>query len=164
MTKYYLYETNAPFDEKAFRSALDSLESPYDLTVMSQTSGCIVADENFLMGLGHLVLPLHDDLRIIITFLCAHARGPLEEKALKQAVAYFPNQALYLTDVLMKEFSFGDYSSLPLLSAEFKDVPHELMLTAGTFLRCGLNASLASENLIIHRNTFNYRLARFIER
>jgi hypothetical protein len=164
MTKYYLYETSGSFDEKAFRSALSSLGSPYDLTVLSPTKGFIIADENFLMGLGNLVLPLHDDLRVVITFLCAHANGPLEEKALKQAVAYFPNQALYLTDVLMKEFSFGDYSSLPLLSAEFKDVPHELLLTAGTFLRCGLNASLAAENLIIHRNTFNYRLARFIEK
>jgi DNA-binding PucR family transcriptional regulator len=63
----------------------------------------------------------------------------------------------------MKEFSFGDYSSIPLLNAEFKEVPHELLLTAGTFLRCGLNASLAAETLIIHRNTFNYRLAQFID-
>ncbi|MCI2111403.1 MAG: helix-turn-helix domain-containing protein [Bacilli bacterium] len=164
MTKFYLYQTSAPFDEKAFGNALDSLGAPYDWTALSPTEGYLVADENFLMGLGNLVMPLHDDLRVIVTFLCAHARGPLEQKALRQAVAYFPNQALYLTDVLMKEFSFGDYSSLPLLSAEFKGVPHELMLTAGTFLRCGLNATLASENLIIHRNTFNYRLSRFIER
>jgi hypothetical protein len=31
-------------------------------------------------------------------------------------------------------------------------------------LRCGLNASLAAETLIIHRNTFNYRLAQFIDK
>jgi DNA-binding PucR family transcriptional regulator len=68
-----------------------------------------------------------------------------------------------MSDILMKEFSFGDFSSLPLLSQEFKAVPHELLLTAGAFLRCGLNASLAAETLIIHRNTFNYRLAQFID-
>lgn len=164
MTKFCLYLSSGPFDEKVFRSTLDGLASPYDLTVLTPTSGYLVADENFLIHLAKIAFPLHESLHVAITFVCAHARGPLEEKALKQAAAYFPNQALYLTDVLMKEFSFGDYSSLPLLSAEFKEVSPELMLTAGAFLRCGLNASLASENLIIHRNTFNYRLARFIEK
>ena len=164
MTKFYLYQSGGPFDEKAFRASLDELASPYDLTILTPTTGYLIADENFVIGLEKRAFSLHEALHVVITFLCAHARGPFEEKALKQAAAYFPNQALYLTDVLMKEFSFGDYSSLPLLSAEFKDVPSELMLTAGTFLRCGLNASLAAENLIIHRNTFNYRLARFIEK
>src|SRR5574344_1546209 len=161
MRKYYLYHSSAPLDERLFRSALDSLESPYELFMSAPNEGYVLADENFIIGLGNLVMPIHDDLRVVITFVCAHAKGPLEEKALKEAFSYFPNQALYLTDVLMKELSFGDYSSLPLLSAEFRSVPHELMLTAGTFLRCGLNASLAAENLIIHRNTFNHRLARF---
>lgn len=164
MKKYFLYQTSGPFDTKAFHSALSSLEAPYELTETSATTGYLVAEGEFMIGLSNLVMPLHDDLRVVVTFLCAHARGALEEKALKQAVAYFPNQALFLTDVLMKEFSFGDYSSLPLLSAEFRNVPHELLLTAGTFLRCGLNESLSASNLIIHRNTFNYRLNGFIKR
>ena len=37
-------------------------------------------------------------------------------------------------------------------------------LTAGTYLRCGLDASLAANKLIVHRNTFNYRLNAFIAR
>jgi len=164
MTKFYLYLSSSPFDEKAFRFALTEFASPYDLTVLTPTSGYLVADENFAIALAKMAFSIHESLHVTITFLCAHARGPLEDKALKQAAAYFPNQALYLTDVLMKEFSFGDYSSVPLLGAEFKEVSSELMLTAGAFLRCGLNASLAADNLIIHRNTFNYRLTRFIEK
>lgn len=107
---------------------------------------------------------MHDDLGINLTVIISHKYGPLEEKLLNKAVAYFPNQCLYLTDMLLKELSFGDYSSFPLLSAEFRNVSEELMLTAGTFLRCGLNASLTSETLFIHRNTFNYRLNAFIEK
>lgn len=164
MNKFYLFLASGAIDRDSFKNALDGLGESYDITYQSPEKGYLLADEKFAVRLQGILLPLHDDLGLTITLLSVHKVGPLEEKALKEALAYFPNQCLFLSDVLMKEFSFGDFSSLPLLSQEFKGVPHELLLTAGAFLRCGLNASLAAETLIIHRNTFNYRLARFIER
>jgi hypothetical protein len=163
MNKFYLFLANGAIDRFSFKNALDGLGENYDITYLSAEKGYLLSDEKFAVRLQGILLPLHDDLGLTITLLAVHKIGPLEEKALKEALAYFPNQCLFLSDVLMKEFSFGDYSSLPLLSAEFKDVPHELLLTAGAFLRCGLNASLAAETLIIHRNTFSYRLAQFID-
>jgi hypothetical protein len=163
MNKFYLFESSAPIDKSYFEDALKSSGSAYEITYETPTDGYILADEKFFGILDGLLLPMHDDLGLTISVVAAHREGPLESKALKEAVSYFPNQVLFLSDVLMKEFSFGDYSSLPLLSAEFKGVSHELLLTAGTFLRVGLNASLAAEKLIIHRNTFNYRLNQFID-
>jgi hypothetical protein len=164
MNKYYLFAATGKIDHGYFETALSSTEAVYDITYLSETKGYIVADEKFFTRLEGVLAPMHDDLSITISVVCAHEIKPLEEKALKEALSYFPNQVLYLTDVLMKEFSFGDYSSLPLLSGELKIVPHELLLTAGTYLRCGLDASLAADKLIIHRNTFNYRLNQFIDR
>ena len=163
MNKYYFFLANGDIEKEALKDALDGLGHIYDVTYFSARKGYLLADEKFAVLLQGIVLMIHDDIGVTITFLTAHQSGELEEKLLKEALAYFPNQCLFLSDVLMKEFSFGDFSSLPLLSAEFKKVPHELLLTAGTFLRCGLNASLSAETLIIHRNTFNYRLAQFID-
>jgi hypothetical protein len=163
MNSYYLFLANGAIDRRSFKNALDGLGESYDITYFSPESGYLLSDEKFAVRLQGILLPLHDDIGLTLTIVAAHKIAALEEKAIKEALAYFPNQCLYLSDMLMKEFSFGDYSSLPLLSAEFKDVPHELLLTAGAFLRCGLNASLAAETLIIHRNTFSYRLAHFID-
>jgi|LAHS01.1.fsa_nt_gb hypothetical protein len=163
MNKYYFFLANGKIEREALSDALDGLGVPYEILYLSDEKGYLLADEKFAVRLQGIVLMIHDDIGVTITFLAAHKADELEEKLLKEALAYFPNQCLFMSDILMKEFSFGDFSSLPLLSQEFKAVPHELLLTAGAFLRCGLNASLAAETLIIHRNTFNYRLAQFID-
>jgi len=163
MSKYYFFLANGDIEKDALKDALDGLGQDYDIAYLSNRKGYVMANEKFAVLLQGIVLMIHDDIGVTIAFLAAQTDDELAEKLLKEALAYFPNQCLFLSDVLMKEFSFGDFSSLPLLSAEFKKVPHELLLTAGTFLRCGLNASLAAETLIIHRNTFNYRLAQFID-
>ncbi|MFA9263087.1 MAG: helix-turn-helix domain-containing protein [Undibacterium sp.] len=164
MNKYYIFMASAAINREYFEDALNSLGVPYELTYNGPDRGFLIADENFFEKIDGVLLPLHSDLGLVISILVAHEYSSLEEKAIKEAVAYFPNQALFLTDVLMKEFSFGDFSSVPLLSAELKDVPHDLLLTAGTYLRCGLDASKAAEKLIVHRNTFTYRLNQFVER
>lgn len=164
MNKYYFFLASGKIERQELQSALDGLGVLYDITYLNDSKGYILADETFAVLLQGIVLMIHDDIGVTIAFLAAHKGGDLTEKLLKEALAYFPNQCLFMSDVLMKEFSFGDFSSLPLLSSEFKGVSHELLLTAGTFLRCGLNASLAAETLIIHRNTFNYRLAQFIDK
>lgn len=45
----------------------------------------------------------------------------------------------------------------------FSNIDKEILDTAKAFIECGLNASAASRMLYIHRNTFNYRLKKFIE-
>lgn len=98
-----------------------------------------------------------------IAVVVSHRNWPLEKKLLAEAFGYFPNQCVFLTDVLMKELTFGNFSSIPLLSQEFRDVPKDLMMTAGSFLRSDLNGLKTAEREKIHRNTFNYRLKSFVE-
>jgi DNA-binding protein Fis len=45
----------------------------------------------------------------------------------------------------------------------FSNLDKELLDTARAFIECGLNACAASRMLYIHRNTFNYRLKKFID-
>ncbi len=164
MNKYFLFLSPSSIDRVYFKTALEAAGGDFEITYTSDNKGYFVTDGKFYDVLESLLMTMHDDLGIVITVLVSHEMKALEEKALREAVSYFPNQALFVTDVLLKEFSFGDFSSLPLLKAEFREVPHELMLTAGTYLRVGLNGEEASRMLFIHRNTFNYRLAAFVEK
>lgn len=164
MNKHYLFLSSIPLSKKPFEAALKGSGLRLDgLTYYSPFEGEIVLSKEDYTNISSLLVPLREDLGGAITFLCSHCRDELSRKLLKNALAYFPNQVVFPTDVLMKEMNFADYSSVPLLSNCFSSLDHELLLTAGTYLRCGLDASLAAKELFIHRNTFSYRLNAFIE-
>lgn len=163
MNQSYLFLADFPLDKRAFREGLSSLDASFRLEFLDERKGLIHGNAGLGSELSVLLPAIHEDLGANITILAIHRETPLTRKLMKEAIGYFPNKVLYISDILLKEFSFGDFSSLPLLSAEFKDVPHELMLTAGAFLRSGLNASLAAKTLFIHRNTLNYRMRAFID-
>jgi hypothetical protein len=163
MEKTYLFLADAPLDKADFEEALAGPAIPFKIAYKNDRSGVICSDEKFYVYLDGILMPLHDDLGVTLTVLACHKDGPLEEKAVRESLGYFPNQAVFLSDLLMKEISFGDFTSIPLLSDEFKGVGHDLLLTAGAYLRSGLDASVAAKQLFIHRNTFNYRLNRFID-
>ena len=164
MNKHYLFLSNIPISKKPFEAALKGLGIDLEtLTYFTPYEGELILPKEDYSSISSVMLPLREDLGGSISFLCTHDRGELSKKLLKDALAYFPNQAVFPTDVLMKEMNFADYTSIPLLSSGFSHLNHELLLTAGTYLRCGLDASLAAKELFIHRNTFNYRLNAFIE-
>lgn len=164
MEKHYLFLSNKPIKKGIFLAALEgfgiesSLVNFYD-----DKSGEIVFDETLFPFIESLIHAMREDIGVSFSILVAYDKTPFMLKLLKEAVEYFPNQCLYPSDVIMKQMSFGDYSFLAQLKLMFASVPSILMLTAGEYLRCGLDASLASKALFIHRNTFNYRLAQFIE-
>ncbi|MEE3299243.1 MAG: helix-turn-helix domain-containing protein, partial [Candidatus Enteromonas sp.] len=79
------------------------------------------------------------------------------------APKYYPGQVSFMSDLILKQMSFGDFSSFAFLSALFRSLPEELLETGKAYLSAGLDAKLAADLLIVHRNTFNYRLNRFIE-
>ena len=164
MNKHYLFLSNIPVSKKPFEAALKGLGIDLEtLTYYSPYEGELILPKESFSSISSVMLPLREDLGGSISFLATHDRGELSKKLLKDALAYFPNQAVFPTDVLMKEMSFADYTSIPLLTSCFSHLEHELLLTAGTYLRCGLDASLSAKELFIHRNTFNYRLNSFIE-
>jgi len=165
MNKHFLFLSTSPLGKKDFEDALKGAGIPSEgLFYQSPVEGDLVLPSAYYAAISSILLPLREDLRGSLVFLCSHAGDTLSKKLLKDAMAYFPNQAVFPTDVIMKQMSFLDYSSFPLLSSLFKDIDRELLLTAGTYLRCGLDASLAAKELFIHRNTFSYRLNAFIEK
>lgn len=164
MIKYYLFLTSSPINKPVFEKTISSIsEERLSFHYENSNKGYFLASDSLANTLQQVLFNIHDSLEMNLTIIVAHKDGEFEEKMLKEALLYFPNQCLFLSDMLLKEVSFGNYSSIPLLANEFKGVSDELLLTAGTFLRCGLNGILTAETLFVHRNTFNYRLNCFIE-
>ena len=163
MDKHFLFLSSTPIQRSYFVSSLSEIGIPEDrFEFFDACSGEFIAEAKLAAGLDDVLAVLHDDLGASLAVLCAHQRTSFEDKLLSNALRYLPNQCCFPTDVIMREISFGDFSSYAPLVKLFKDVPRDLMLTAGTYLRCGLDACLAANKLIVHRNTFNYRLNAFI--
>jgi|GEM_PF-373151 len=165
MEKHYLFLSSSPLPRSFFISSLAEVGIPEDhFEFFDAYSGEFIAESKLAPSLDDVVGVLHDDIGAPISILCVHQRTSFEDKLLHNALRYLPNQCCYPTDVIMREISFGDFSSYGPLVRLFRDVPRDLMLTAGAYLRCGLDACLAANKLIIHRNTFTYRLNAFIQK
>ena len=165
MDKRYLFLSGAKIQRAFFMDSLCELGiERASFSFDNDVSGDFIAPASLAPSIDDVLSVLHDDLGANLSILCAHQKTGFEAKLLQNALRYFPNQCCYPTDVILREMSFGDFSSFAPLRRLFKDMPRELMLTAGTYLRCGLDACSAADKLLIHRNTFRYRLDAFIDK
>ena len=160
MKRLYLFLANRDIETLRFESFFRELASDATFTYDGTRSGYFESEKDIAFELNEKLSTFHE---ISVTVIVAHKNWPLEKKLLQEAFGYFPNQCVYLTDVIMKELTFGNFSSIPLLNQEFRNIDKELMSTAGSFLRSGLSGLKTAEMENIHRNTFNYRLNKFIE-
>ena len=129
----------------------------------SVKEGEIIADESLLLPFFAFVAKEKEEGNEV-TAVISHASDGWTEMMLHSvAPKYYPGQVSFMSELILKQMSFGDFSSFAFLSALFRDLPEELLETGKAYLAAGLDAKLAADLLIVHRNTFNYRLNRFIE-
>ncbi len=126
--------------------------------------GYIIADSDFFDTLIVLLPLFNSDLGVVITTIITHKVDELAEQALELAHKYHRQTCMHLGDLVLERLLASDRSLIALIKQQFREIPHELMVTALVFIESGLNATRASKKLYVHRNTFNYRLAKFIEK
>ena len=165
MEKLFLFAAAIKIQRDYFAQSFSSLGISKDAFVYETDSrGYFKAEASLASEIDGALSTLHDDIGGNVAVLCAHQSTSFELKLLQNALRYFPNQCCFPSDVILREMSFGDFSSFSPLSRLFRDLPRELLLTAGAYLRCGMDSSIASKRLGIHRNTFRYRLDSFVEK
>lgn len=163
MRRIALLISNEPLEKKRLEKAFSNiLDRDVNLS-FDGYRGSFEMDSLEMPLLDRALFPLHNELGANISILICHKEYDLSSKLLNGAIAYFPNQTCFMSDLLYREISFGDYSSFPMLAASFRGLDKEILLTVGSFLRNGLNAIETADALYIHRNTFNYRLKKFNE-
>jgi hypothetical protein len=90
MNKYYFFLANGDIEREGPLDALDGLASPMTSPTFLPEKGYLLADEKFAVMLQGIVLMIHDDIGVTISFLAAHKGGPLEEKAPQGSLGLFP--------------------------------------------------------------------------
>lgn len=164
MEKTFLFLSITSLRQSAFFRYLERIGIDEKVVVfLSETQAKAVLDDKEFAPIDATLSLLHVDLKAPVSCLVAHADNDFCRRLAREALSYFPNRASFPSDIILKEVSFLNQNSFADLARIFGKVPSELLLTAGAYLRCGMDASLGAESLYIHRNTFLYRLNHFIE-
>lgn len=163
MKKTYWIKSDAPFSRSSFRAKLDALHIPYDLEVREEKEMMLHVEKDISLPLEGILITIKENEGVRVNALLIYKESELARKCLDEASSFYPSSVRYISDIILKELSFGSYSSFPLLSAEFKDIDETILLTAGQYLRASCSIEETSESLYIHRNTCSYRLKKFHE-
>lgn len=82
--------------------------------------------------------------------------------ALDCATRYAIGRMIDLSDILLMSIWNKDTTLIHATSLKLKDVSPEIIDTLKMYFNTSYNAVLAAEQLYLHRNTFNYRLKKFV--
>ena len=104
------------------------------------------------------------DLGSNVCAVCGVKDDPLMGVAIDCASRYALGKLVDLSDVLLLCIWNQDTSLMEALSNKLKGVSPEIIDTLKMYFNTGNNALLASELLYLHRNTFNYRLNKFVDK
>lgn len=165
MIKYYYFTSPFKLNKSAFDDIIRKSYSQYiEIEYSDDFSGVILADENFFVRLNSIVDILSMDLGSNFIFLETYKLSTLAEKTLLKLLKDKKYGSFAASLVILQYTLANDFELFNILKKEFSSIDKELLNTAFAYLQCNMNASLASKTLYIHRNTFNYRLNKFIEK
>lgn len=164
MIKYYYFTSQNKLNKSYFDEIIRNSYSQYvEIDYLDNFSGIILADENFFVRLNSIIDILTIDLNTNFIFLETYKLSSLAEKTLLKLAKEKKYGSFAMSLVILKYSLQGDLELYNELKKEFLSLDKELLSTALAYINCNMNACLASKSLYIHRNTFNYRLNKFIE-
>lgn len=104
------------------------------------------------------------DLGSRLAVVAGFADDQLMRTAVLMALHYGSGQVTELADLLILSVLKQDARLMSEADRIFDAIDPDLLETARMYLLAGGNAKLAAEQLYLHRNTFNYRLNKFISK
>ena len=162
--KYYYFSSQFKLNRGAFDDIIRNSYTQYiEIEYLDDFNGIILADENFFVRLKSIIDILSVDLNTNFIFLESYKLSNLAEKTLLKLQKRYSSGLFSLSLVILQYYMSGDLELYEELKKEFSLLKKELLDTAVAYINCNMNACLASKSLYIHRNTFNYRLNKFIE-
>jgi hypothetical protein len=163
MKNYFLFHTKIKVHPNQLKEIIqENYRFPFSLDMVSAQEGVIIANDTLYDVMETLLPLINQDFEIGLTILVSHQDHRLAKFVLRYLVQKGIMTCRFLADVLMERIIDSDTQFNSLMMDEFKSLPRELILTASMFIHCGLNAIKTANKLYVHRNTFNYRLQKFI--
>lgn len=164
MVKYYLFKTDIE-NKKALTELFIQLGvNEKNIVFESDTNGYIKEDKSFYSKLQTFIATFKEELGVNIFFVMSHKVNEISKYCVNKLYGVFPNQVTSLYQATLYLGSHSDAKIEGLLKREFDNVDDVLASTMYAFINNDLNATLTASNLYIHRNTFIYRLNKFIEK
>lgn len=163
MVKYFLFKSSNKIDKNAFLEVLSSLGvDKAKVTFEDEKSGYIIEDKSFYSSLNTFVESFKVELGFDVFILMAHEINSVSRYTLNTLFSSFKNKVISLYQGAIYLIAHRDSKIASLIKDEFKYVDKELIDTVYAYINNDLNALVTSMALFIHRNTFNYRLERFV--
>ncbi len=110
-----------------------------------------------------LYAPLRIDLGFKMTMVIGFDHEPLMRLALACASEEYSGRIIELGDLLLLSSKKGDHRLIVALDQIMSKSSKEVLETARMYLLTGGNSVQAAALLYVHRNTFSYRLVKFID-
>jgi DNA-binding PucR family transcriptional regulator len=130
-------------------------------TFYNENIGYFIADSKVAPSIENIATTLGSDIGQKVTILVTHDVNDVSLMALQYAYDYGLSFAL-VGDIVASLYVSDKEKLSEKITNEFKNVSYESYLTAKAYINNGLNAQAAARSLYVHRNTFNYRLNKFI--
>ncbi len=164
MQKYFLFKTDKKIKENDFIELFESFGvSKKKIIFLDEKEGYVIEDKSFYSKLQSNIAMFNIELGLNIFFLFTHALNKSSLYALHKLFPNFKNQAISLYQASLYLIVRRDQQIITLIQDEFNDIDQELVITIYNYINNDLNAIITSLNLFIHRNTFIYRLNKFID-
>lgn len=159
---YYLVG-QSPFPDEPFRTTIkDVIGQPITWQRLYKDQVAFFSNQDSRTSLQTFLDTYQQEYNVKFHLLKTYRLHAFGENASRLAIRKNPGKVDSLGDFLLQLIFDGNQSLMPLIKEEFSQVPRHLMQTASMLLACDLKASVASERLYVHRNTFAYRLNQFV--
>jgi|SRR5690554_1061620 len=162
MRKVIGFELPKSIDLSLLQDLCKEIFSEVELDNYSDSIVTLIVKEDEIFLLKTLKSHFEDN-GVSLTGVISHTDGEILIKALQFAKTATSNQVIHLADVILLEAIHKKNAIIKEIDSSLKHVSFEAIATARAFIEHGCNALAAAESLYIHRNTFSYRLNKFID-
>ncbi len=165
MIRFYYYQLHPQLSFSDFTSIIkNNLFLPLEHVSLSSATGYLLAEEAAALHLEQSLPSLVQDLDYSITFVISHGDTELARYLLAQTDILFSKHIWHEYEIILHLWKKGDPICLRLLKQLFAALTKEETETLQIYLQCTFNALKASQQLYIHRNTLQYRLAQITDK
>ncbi len=162
MKKVIGFELQENIEFQLFNDLCSDIFSDIELEMHTNFYVILVIEANEIFLLKTLKSHMEDS-GFNLTGVISYQDDDVLKEALSFAKVVAANQIVHLADIVLLESIHNQQTIIRLLDATFRNVSFDYIITAQAFIEQACNALLASEALYIHRNTFSYRLNKFID-
>jgi hypothetical protein len=130
---------------------------------MDAHTSCFYMDSEAYVQAKILIPTLQEDMGESFLALGGFDNRSLMMQAMDVALDFAQNQLLDLADLLVISIIQKDERIFALLKQSLEKLAQPLLETAKMMVLCSGHSKLAAQLLYLHRNTFLYRLNRFMD-